>query len=404
MSPSQKLYDSYRNMRKVSLFLFASVILLVGSGYWLYQRPLPVLQAEVIVPQSTTVEPIKPPWPAYGQAALGAVGFGVLDKNNTSKPAPIASVAKAITALAILKQKPLEPGKQGPRITITEVDVRSYQDYLAKDGSVLPVSAGTQLSQYQALQAMMLPSANNIADTAGRWAFGSVKDYVGYANRFVKTLGMAQTTVADASGFSPKTVSTAEDLVILGEAILENPVLAEIVSQSKANFPGVGIINNVNWLLGTDGILGIKTGQTDEAGGCYLFAAKRLVSGRSVTVIGAVLGAPSRNIAMGDSRILIEASDRGFELVTAVGANQTVGRFNLPWGGSAEAVASGEIKILNWKGKGVVLDTSLFDLQAPKAQNSTIGSVRSVSGDTRLVSVVLKQPAPSPSWVWRIFR
>ncbi|MEX0881480.1 MAG: hypothetical protein WDZ34_01215 [Candidatus Saccharimonadales bacterium] len=346
---------------------------------------------------------IKLPWPSYGQAALGAVGFGVLEKNNASKPAPIASIAKAITALSILKQKPLEPGQPGPFITITETDVQLYSDYLAKDGSVLPVSVGQQISQYQALQAMMLPSANNIADTATHWVFGSVNSYVEYANRFVKTLGMMQTSVADASGFSPKTISTAEDLVILGEAVLENPVLSSIVNQSTANFPGVGEINNVNWLLGTDGILGIKTGNTDEAGGCYLFGAKRTVANQSVTVIGAILGAPTRNIAMGDSRNLIQAADTGFELTTAVRANQTIGQYRLPWGGTVNAVAAGELKVLNWKGDAVVTDTNLSDLAVQNGQSSVVGSVKA-GHDVKSVSVILSQQAPAPSWTWRLIR
>ena len=288
-------------------------------------------------------------------------------------------------------------------ITITQADVKLYNDYLAKDGSVLPVKVGDQFSQYKALQAMMLPSANNIADTAASWSFGSVNEYVAFANTFVKSLGMDQTTVADASGFSPKTVSTAEDLVILGQAVLANPVLAEIVNQKQAVFPDAGTLGNVNWLLGTDGIVGIKTGNTDEAGGCYLFSAKRTVDGRQVTVVGAILGAPERNTAMGDSRVLIQAGDKGFETVVAVKAGQVVGRYNLPWGGSVEAVSKEEIKTLNWKGKTLITDTGLSELTAPSPQNAEVGSIKA-GYDGKAVSVVLSQSTPVPSLAWRIFR
>ena len=390
-------------MKRLLAFFLALLVFLLVAGYWLYQRPLPVVQAEVVIPQSSVNRDVALPWPAYGQAAFGAVDYGVLEKKNTSKPVPIASISKVIAALAILKQKPLESSQQGPSITITEADVQLYRDYLAKDGSVVPVNIGQQISQYQALQAMLLPSANNMADTTTRWAFGSTSDYTNYANQLVKMLGMNQTTVADASGFSPKTISTADDLIKLGEAVLKNPVLAEIISQSTANFPGVGVINNVNWLLGTDGILGIKTGNTDEAGGCYLFGAKRTIGGRQVTVVGAILGAPTRNIAMSDSRVLIEAADKGFEVITAVKQGQVVGRYTLPWGGSVEAVSSDELKILNWNGNPLVVDGNLSDLAAPKEQGYQIGSVKSTTGDIKSVNVALKQPVSSPPWTWRIF-
>ncbi|HSX17742.1 MAG TPA: hypothetical protein VLE51_00020 [Candidatus Saccharimonadales bacterium] len=387
-------------------FIIALVIILLGIASWRYTKPLPALKPQVGSVQSPVSDAIKLPWPTYGQAALGATGLGVVATNNSSSPAPIASIAKAITALAVLKEKPLKAGEQGPTIILSSVDAQIYQDYLAKNGSVVPVKAGDQITEYQALEAMLLPSANNIADSTARWAFGSIDSYVTYANQFVKTLGMTQTTVAtDASGFSPQTISTAKDLVLLGEAALKNPVLAAVVNQSEASFPNVGTIKNVNGLLGTDGILGIKTGDTDQAGGCFLFGAKRIIRGQSVTVIGAILGAPNRNQAMADSRTLIQAADKGFELATPVLLNQTVGRYNLPWGGSVAAATSGDAKILNWKGNPLTTRTNLNTLQAPVPQNSIVGLVQLTVGDsTKKVPVVLKQPITKPSLIWRILR
>jgi D-alanyl-D-alanine carboxypeptidase (penicillin-binding protein 5/6) len=230
-------------------------------------------------------------------------------------------------------------------------------------------------------------------------------NYVNYANQFVKELGMKQTTIADASGFSPQSTSTAEDLVLLGNAALQNPVLAEIVNQKEAVFPGVGTAHNVNFLLGTDGIIGIKTGNTDQAGGCYLFGAKRTVAGQPVTVIGSVLGAPTRNVAMEDSRGLIRAADAGFELVTAVRQNQEIGRYHIPWGGSVSAVSADELKVLNWKGDPLVTDTDLSNLDPPNNQGVKIGSIKAQNGNSsKSVSVVLAEPTSSPSWIWRIIR
>jgi D-alanyl-D-alanine carboxypeptidase (penicillin-binding protein 5/6) len=381
------------------------MVLVLGIAGWLYQRPLPAVSAEVVIPQSTSTTSVDLPWPTYGQAAIGAVGYGVLEKNNASTPVPIASITKAITALAILEEKPLQAGQSGPLITITERDLQLYRDYLAQNGSVLPFNAGAQVSQYQLLQAMMLPSANNIADTAAIWAFGSLNNYVNFANLFVKELGMKQTTVADASGFSPQSTSTAEDLVLLGNAALQNPLLAEIINQKEAVFPGVGIAHNVNHLLGVDGIIGIKTGNTDQAGGCYLFGAKRTVAGQPVTVIGAVLGAPTRNIAMEDSRKLIQSVDAGFELITAVRKNQEVGHYEMPWGASVTAVSANELRVLKWKGDPLVTDTDLSSLMSPKNQGVKVGSIKAQNGDSsKSVSVVLAEPVSEPSLTWRIFR
>lgn len=388
--------------------LFSALFLLVAVaglafGFWRYQRPLPVLAGEAVIQNPPDAQKVKLAWPSYGQAAVGAVGYGVLDSHDVKGPVPIASIAKVITALSILKEKPLSSGQPGPTITLTAADAKLYHDYLAKDGSVVPVAAGQRISEYQALQAMMLPSANNIADTMAKWVFGSVSEYTDYANQFAVKLGMTQTTVADASGFSPKTVSTAKDLVILGEAALKNPVLAEIVGQSEAQFPGVGTIHNVNYLLGTNGIIGIKTGNTDQAGGCYLFGAKHIIDGQPVTIVGAVLGAQQRVLAMQDSRKLISSASSGFQTQTVLHSGQLAGRYKVPWGGSVEAVSTSEIKQLTWIGQTAVLDTNLKQIQPPMNQGADVGSVKTVSGHEKSAAVVLKQSVGSPPWTWRIF-
>ena len=196
-----------------------------------------------------------------------------------------ASTIKIITALAILDKKPLQTGQQGPYITLGTSDVAIYQDYLRRGGSVAKVAAGEKISQYQALQAMLLPSANNIADSLVIWAFGSQKAYLSYAADFVASIGLKNTHLADASGFSPNSTSTAEDLVTAGLKAMRNPVIAEIVAQKQAKIPIAGVIQNVNWLLGKDGIIGIKTGHTDEAGGCYLFASRMIIAGKRVNIL-----------------------------------------------------------------------------------------------------------------------
>jgi D-alanyl-D-alanine carboxypeptidase (penicillin-binding protein 5/6) len=100
---------------------------------------------------------------------------------------------------------------------------------------VVKVAAGEQISEYQALQAMLLPSANNMADSLARWAFGSPADYVTYANGIIKKMGLSHTVVGNTNGFDDTTTSTADDLVMIGLQAMRNPVIADIVSQSTAS-------------------------------------------------------------------------------------------------------------------------------------------------------------------------
>jgi len=388
-------------------FLSISLVTIIVLSIGLYLRPVPALKAQSRPLKLSATGQLYVPWPDYGQSAFGAVGYGVLATNNNQKAAPIASIAKLVTALSVLRQKPLQPGQQGPKITFGPADVAIYQKYVAEQGSVVPINDGEQLTEYQALQAMLLPSANNIADSLANWAFGSQKAYLSYANNFVNSLGLSKTYLADASGFSPKSVSSANNLVILGEKTLENPVLADIVSQQTAILPLAGKVYNVNWLLGTDGVDGIKTGNTDQAGGCFLFSAKQSVGGQQIQIVGAILGAPdinSPNQAIDDSQSIIEATPQNFTPLEVAKANQVVGTYKAAWGPSSNAVAASDLTIAAWNGSKPTQLTKLDKVSALASIGQKVGSASvTSSGQTQTVPVLLQQKIAPPSVFWRIF-
>ncbi len=270
-------------------------------------------QSVPVVPAAKTkiTEPL--PWPNYGQAAYGVAGEGVLTQSSTSsQPVPIASLAKVITALAVLDKKPLAPGEQGPTITLTEQDVASYQEYINKSGTVISVEAGEQITEYQALQAMLLPSANNMADTLARWAFGSVENYNEYANTMLRQKGLSHTLIADASGYSPLTKSTADDMVQIGLLYVANPILVAIASQPEADIPYAGKIYNLNTTVNDGEVVGLKIGYTEEAGRTFLAADVRPDRKGEVSVV-AVLGADSLSTAMNDAKVLLKSGNKAYD-------------------------------------------------------------------------------------------
>ncbi|MBX4197380.1 D-alanyl-D-alanine carboxypeptidase [Candidatus Saccharibacteria bacterium] len=388
-------------MRRI---VFLTLMLLLAVGAYLYMRPVPVAGplSQIVVRPKTQATDLA--WPSPGQAAIGASGYGLLAAHDTDSPVPIASVAKVITALAVLQKSPISPDAKTPLLTIYQTDVDSYHYYLSQNGSVAPVSLGENLSEYQALQALLIPSANNVADSLTRWLFGSDSNYVAYANQMLKGMGLTKTTVGDASGFADNTTSTADELVKLGLKAMQNPVIAKIVSQPVATIPVAGDIKNVNWLLGDSGIVGIKTGNTDKAGGCYLFAAKRQVQNQTVTVVGAILGVGELNDAISDAKPLLESANHGFGLVTPVHKGQVLGNYRTAWGSSAQAKASKDLSLLVWKGKDIKILNEPDTLTAPVKSGSIVGKVSAVSsGVSTKTNLVLDGGLSGPSLFWRIF-
>jgi D-alanyl-D-alanine carboxypeptidase (penicillin-binding protein 5/6) len=234
-------------------------------------------------------------WPAYGQAAFVETGRSEIQVGPSQYAAPIASLAKVMTAYLVLRDHPLARGEDGPTITLTGADAADTERRRGRHESVVSVAAGEQLTEREALQALLLPSANNIAAVLARWNAGSERRFVARMNAAARSLAMAHTRYTDPSGYDEATVSTAADQVRIVERAMELPAFARIVATSSATLPVAGTVHNTNTLLGLNGFVGVKTGSTDAAGGCFAFRAIRRIDGKRTAITGVVLGQPGRD-------------------------------------------------------------------------------------------------------------
>jgi D-alanyl-D-alanine carboxypeptidase (penicillin-binding protein 5/6) len=234
-------------------------------------------------------------WSAYGQAAFSQTGRAKIQAGPNQHAAPIASVAKVMTAYVVLRDHPLQVGEDGPMLTLADADVADTDRRRRQEQSVVSIAAGEQLTERQALQALLLPSANNIAAVLARWDAGSQERFVARMNATARSLGMTHTRYTDPSGYDDATVSTAADQVRIVDRAMRLPVFATIVATPNATLPVAGTVNNTNALLGQNGFVGVKTGNTDAAGGCFAFRAIRSIDGKRTTITGVVLGQPGRN-------------------------------------------------------------------------------------------------------------
>jgi serine-type D-Ala-D-Ala carboxypeptidase (penicillin-binding protein 5/6) len=244
-------------------------------------------------------------WPAYGQAAL-QIGQSQVRAGPNQHPAPIASVAKVMTAYLVLRDHPLRPGQDGPAITLTDADVADTDGRRRRQESVVSIAAGEQLTERQALQALLLPSANNIAAVLARWDAGSVDRFVARMNATARSLGMTRTHYTDPSGYDDATVSTAADQVHLVGRAMRLPVFASIAATPSATLPVAGDVHNTNRLLGYNGFVGVKTGSTAAAGGCFAFRAIRWIDGKPTTITGVVLGQPGLPAAFAAADAMVD--------------------------------------------------------------------------------------------------
>jgi serine-type D-Ala-D-Ala carboxypeptidase (penicillin-binding protein 5/6) len=361
------------------------------------------------------------PVPSRGSFALSASTLGTVASSNAMVERPTGSVAKAMTALVVLDALPLAPGAAGPSRTMTAADVQLYRQAVAAGGSNLPVRAGEAFTERDLLLALLLPSADNIAESLAVWASGNRTAFIVRLNAKAAALGMAHTHYADPSGLSNKTVSTAADLVLLAKAVIENPTLAALVAVQQVRLTDGTVLHNLDVLLQQQpGWLGIKTGWTGAAGGCLLFAAQRsygTAPDLSVTVWGAVLGQPAMTApdpahpelgaAFYEAKNAVVAvldSYRAVDLTESFPALS--GSVSTTWGGTSG------VGLLPPKGAGTVLlrgpvtlrlSVTTFKPVAPLLGNAQVGQIDTVLNGTKISwRVIVVSAIAAPSWWWKL--
>jgi len=276
------------------------------------------LSTGTVTPQAGTATPIREQlgavsWPADGTSAAYISGIGVVAGLGATRQVPVASVAKLMTAYVILQDHPLSGGGSGPDITVQPSEAAAYPSQARDGDSLVAVAAGEAISERHALEALLLPSADNMAWILARWDADGQGAFTAKMNAAARALGMTGTSYTDASGLDPSTVSTAADQVRLGMAAMGVPALAAIVDRPTAVVPVAGTIRTTNTLLGQDGIAGLKTGSTQAAGGCLLVAAWQEVNGRETLIVAATFGQPGTA-----GTILPSALQAGHNLVLAL--------------------------------------------------------------------------------------
>ena len=217
--------------------------------------------------------------------ASGAVLWG----RRSRTPAPPASLTKMLTALAVRASLHLDA------VTVAS------RKAAAQPARRLAMRRGQRLTVEQALKALMIVSANDVAVMLAEAAGGSVARFAKAMDAESARLGLQASSWRNPHGLdAPGHRSTAFDLAILARAVLQDPWLAKVVRKRHAAFVSPGgrrhsLTARSRFLLGYRGAVGVKTGFTDDAGHCLAAAATR--GGR--TLIAVVLHSPDNTADAG---------------------------------------------------------------------------------------------------------
>ena len=199
-------------------------------------------------------------------ADTGEIVHGV----NASEKLPMASTTKIMTTLLCL-----ESGGLYEEFTVDS-------DAIKVEGSSMGLQEGDTVTKYALCCGMLLPSGNDAANAAAVRIAGSIEAFAEMMNDRARQMGLSRTYFVTPSGLEGEGHgSSAADMALLAREALRNDIFRSICSQSsmKVKFgspPYDRWLRNTNKLLGMyDGVYGVKTGFTDEAGRCLVSACER---------------------------------------------------------------------------------------------------------------------------------
>jgi D-alanyl-D-alanine carboxypeptidase (penicillin-binding protein 5/6) len=372
--------------------------------------PAPVIHPAMVTTSADIPgSPPTLPWPAVGQGAVAVPGRGLLMQSGPETSVPVASLTKIMTAYLVLRDHPLSPTAQGPGVTMNTADQNEAEADENAGATSVPVQTGEVLTERQLLNGLLVHSANNFADALANWDAGNVGAFVARMNAMAVTLGMHNTHYADPNGLSAQSVSSAADQLRVAVKAMSLPTFAAVVSQTSIILPIAGIIPNYVNSIGSDGIIGVKSGFTQAAMGCLVLAADRMVAGRKVLVMAAVTGQPGLvplDTANTADVALLDAAAGDLTERPVLARHWRAATVGTPWlDNPIPADTTRAVTLLAWPGDVVSLKFTPHRVRVGARAGTLAGSLL-VSDGIEHVTVPVRTTAPvtKPSLSWKLKR
>lgn len=310
----------------------------------------------------------------------------VLYSQNPDERVAIASVTKIMTLLIAAEEM-----KAG-RLSMEDSVTASHNAFLM-DGSVIWLNEGEKMSVYDIVRSIVISSANDACVALAEHIGGSEKTFVDRMNKRASELGMKDTHFVNCTGLDAEGhFSTASDVAKMAAELREYDYYDEFLL-TRLTYVREGTeretqLLNTNKLLYYDGITGLKTGTTDNAGYCFTATARR----NGMELVAVILGAETDEGRFEIAEELLDYGFGGFELFSPRFDSKELSDVSVS-GGVAKTVPvlpQGGLRCLIPKGRSGEV-TYLYNIKqtvsAPLEKGDGAGKIIVLLGDETLFVV-----------------
>ena len=384
----------------VRWLVLALLIVAVVAAAAIAFAPAPRVAATPLALPEPQGEPVSAVWPegvarAAGYAVVGLDGGTASDATGSAgtesadadapdgaetwgseEPLPMASLAKVLTVLVVLEAHPIEGDGRGAEITLGRADINALGAMIAERAPIVPVYDGMVVYERDLIEWSLVDSAGNAMWSLAHWAFGSIDAYLAAANDWAARHGLADTRIADPSGLSLETASTAADMTRLALLAVQDPLVLATIGMPEVDVPG-GTAANTNGILGDGFIDGGKTGTLRVSGRNLFVTAERDIEGEPRRVVAVIVGVVTQDDIDAAMLELVGSLWDDFGTRMLVPEGTAVAEYRAPWGALVTASTVAD------------LAADAFGPHVPRVESEVTGiAIGAPRGQVGLVSTV----------------
>ncbi|ASS73541.1 hypothetical protein CIG75_00150 [Tumebacillus algifaecis] len=314
-----------------------------------------------------------------------------------------ASVTKIMTMM--LAYEAVANGEK----QLTDIVPITENAYLV-EGSSVWLDPNEKFTLQEMLEFIAIQSGNDACVATAEFVAGSEEAFVARMNKKAQELGMKDTHFADTNGLHhPDHYTSAHDIAIMArELVLKYPQVLEVTKmQTKMIRDGKFKLENTNHVLGQyDGLDGLKTGFTDEAGYCLVGTAER----NGFRMISIELGAPDDAVRVSDTMKILDHGFNNYKSEPVIKKGESVAELAPITSGKEKeigAVAASDLNVAVLK-EGGEFETKVVynEVTAPVDKDAVLGQLQVVQNEKVIASVDLLavQDVEKGSWIRLMFR
>ncbi|MBR2715882.1 MAG: D-alanyl-D-alanine carboxypeptidase [Ruminococcus sp.] len=296
----------------------------------------------------------------------------ILYEKNANEQRACASITKVMTLLLIMEA--IDEGQIGYDDVVT-----TSEHAKSMGGSDIWLEVGEQMTVDEMIKATAVASANDAAVALAEHLCGSESDFVALMNQRAKELNMKNTVFKNCNGLDEEGhITTAYDVALMSAQLIKHEKIFDYTTIWIDELRGgeTQIVNTNKLLKSYDGITGLKTGTTSQAGSCISATATR----DGMSLVAVVLGSDTGTERFKDASVLLDYGFANFEVLNFDGKSNKLGDIKVNGGmdKSVELECSGMNSVVLKKGsaKDAKINQKIDEsVDAPVKKNQKVGTI-----------------------------